>query len=66
MTQTHEPVECERVPYTAYYANGKWSCQFRCPCCGEVARHSVVELGLKKLVCDGTKMEAGALMSPGG
>jgi len=57
MKQTHEPTACERVPYSAYYANGKWSRQFRCPACGEVERHSVIELGLRKLLCNGAKME---------
>lgn len=63
MTKQHDPAVCERVPYTAYYANGKWSCQFRCPACGEVARHSVVELGLRKLCCNGITMEPGAVES---
>lgn len=57
----HQTVACERVPYTAYYANGKWSCQFRCPACGEVERHSVVELGLRKLSCNGVTMKPSAV-----
>lgn len=64
MSKYHEPSVCERVPYTAYYASGKWSCQFRCAVCGELLRHSVVELGLRELQCDGLKMEAGPPKEP--
>lgn len=52
----HPPSQCERVPYTAYYSSGAWSCQFRCLVCGKAARLNWGQFGYGGMLCDGSKI----------
>lgn len=54
----HDPRTCEKVPYTAYYANGTWSWQVRCPECGNVRRQDLNTGGLVEMFCNGLTIAA--------
>lgn len=60
----HDPKACNKVPYTAYYSNGNWSCKFRCPECGSIGRQVVGAHSGYEMMCDGEIMGAVKLDIP--
>lgn len=55
---SHDPLTCEKVPFTAYYSNGTWSWRVRCPACGNERRQHLNTDGRAEMQCNGQQIEA--------